>query len=320
MNTPSNAVPESHDSHINNSHVNDAQAIAPAVLSAARPLYWSIRRELWENRYVYVAPLAVAAVFLVGHLIGTIHLPAQMRQLSGVDPEKYREAILEPYNIAAGFMMGAYILVTLFYCADALHSERHDRSILFWKSLPVSDLTTVLAKASIPFIMLPLLTFAITLVLQFLILLLSSAVLLASGLSVGSLWTHLPLFQMSLLMLYHVVTSHALWPAPVYSWLLLVSGWARRATFLWAALPVLAIAGVEGIAFHTHHFVTLVGHRLIGDAQQINYTSPDMFPTDPMTHITPAPFLLSPGLWFGLLLAAVFLAAAVRLRRYRGPL
>jgi ABC-2 type transport system permease protein len=282
-------------------------------------LYWSIRRELWENRYLYVAPLAVAAIFLLANLIGMVHLPAQIRQLAGAAPERSREAILSPYNIAAAFMMGTYILVTLFYCSEALHSERHDRSILFWKSLPVSDLTTVLAKASIPFVILPILIFVVTWVLQFAILLGSSVVLLASGLSVTSLWEHLPLFQMSLLMLYHVITAHALWPAPVYCWLLLVSGWARRAAFLWAALPVLAIAGVEQIAFHTQHFLNLVGRRLIGDTH-VAYMSPDTFPTDPMTHITPARFLLSLGLWFGILLAAGFLAAAIRLRRYQGPI
>jgi ABC-2 type transport system permease protein len=310
MTTPSNSIPES---------ALNAQALAPAATSPTRPLYWSVRRELWENRYVYVAPLAVAAIFLCGHLIGMIHLPAQMRQLSGVDPAHYREAILKPYDIAAAFMMGTYILVTLFYCADALHSERRDRSILFWKSLPVSDLTTVLAKASIPFIILPLLTFAVTLVLQFTILLLSSTVLLVSGLGVASLWTRLPVLQMSLLLLYHIMTAHALWPAPVYCWLLLVSGWARRAAFLWAALPVLAIAGVEKIAFHTSHFAILVGNRLIGNTQLTSHTPPDIFPTDPITHITPATFLSSPSLWIGLAVAALFLVAAVRLRRHQGP-
>jgi ABC-2 type transport system permease protein len=316
MNTQSNAMPGSP----RDSQINDSQVIAPAATSPTRPLYWSVRRELWENRYVYIAPLAVAALFLIGYLIGTIHLPAQMRELSGVDPEHYRETILQPYNVAAAFLMGAYILITLFYCSDALHSERRDRSILFWKSLPVSDLTTVLAKASIPFIILPLLTFAITLVLQFIILLLSSAVLLASGLNVASLWTHLPVLQMSLLLLYHIITAHMLWPAPVYCWLLLVSGWARRAAFLWAALPVLAIAGVEKIAFHTQYFAGLVLGRLMGDAHPQLYTSPDIFPTDPMTHITPAPFLLSASLWIGLMVAIAFLAAAVRLRRYQGPI
>src|SRR5215469_1646864 len=311
MNSQSNAMPES---------ALKSQAIAPAVISSTRPLYWALRRELWENRFVYIAPLAVGAVFLIGYLISLAHLPAQMRRLLNADPEQYREAILTPYNIAAAFMMGTYILVTLFYCAEALHSERRDRSILFWKSLPVSDLITVLAKATIPFIVLPLLTFAITLVLQFIVLLLSSAVLLASGLSVASLWTRLPVVEMSLLMLYHIVTAHALWPAPIYCWLMLVSGWARRAAFLWAALPVVAIAGVEKIAFHTQYFATLVGYRLIGGSAPMGYAPTDIFPTDPMTHIMPGNFLSSPSLWIGLAIAAAFLAAAVRLRRYQGPI
>jgi ABC-2 type transport system permease protein len=201
-----------------------------------------------------------------------------------------------------------------------LHGERRDRSILFWKSLPVSDVTTVLAKASIPLVILPLLTFAITVAMQWLMLLLSSAVLLASGLSVAVLWTKVSFLRMSWLLLYHVVTAHALWPAPIYCWLLLVSGWPRRATFLWAALPLVAIAGVEQIAFHTWHFAGLVTSRLLGAAPTVASTSPDMFPTDPMTHIAPAHFLSSPGLWIGLALAAVFLAATVRLRRYREPI
>ena len=41
---------------------------------------------------------------------------------------------------------------------------------------------------------------------------------------------------------------------------------------------------------------------------------------DPMTHLTPGNFLSSPGLWIGLAIAAAFLAAAVRLRRYREPI
>ena len=104
--------------------------------------------------------------------------------------------------------MATTFIVGIFYCLDALHGERRDRSILFWKSLPVSDLTTVLSKASIPLVVLPLLTFAITVATQWIMLLLSSAVLLASGLSVATLWTQLPLFQMSLMLLYHLVTVH----------------------------------------------------------------------------------------------------------------
>jgi ABC-2 type transport system permease protein len=298
----------------------DSGGIGPAVLSATRPIYWSIRREFWENRYLYLAPSAVAAVFLFGYLISSIHAPDQVRDLLTLDSRHHHDEASGPFDIAAGLMMGTFILMSLFYCAEALHGERRDRSILFWKSLPVSDLTTVLVKASIPLLILPLLVSAITFVLQFLMLLLSSAVLWATGGSVAMLWEHVPIFKMSLLMLYHVLTAHALWPAPVYCWLLLVSGWARRATLLWAALPVVVIGGLEKIASNTSHLATLVGMRLMGATAPIASSPPDIFPTNPMTHITPAPFLATPGLWIGLAVAAIFVAAAVRLRRYQGPI
>ena len=238
------------------------------------------------------------------------------RSRSRLDPARPQSAVRH----GGGSDDATGIVVSVFYCLDALHGERRDRSILFWKSLPVSDLTTVLAKASIPLVILPLLIFAITVAMQWLMLLVSSAVLLVSGQSVATLWTNLSFLRMSLLLLYHILTAHALWPAPIYCWLLLVSGWSRRATFLWAALPLVAIGGVEQLAFHTWHFAALVGSRLIGDAPTVALTSPDIFPTNPMTHITPGHFLSSPGLWIGLTVAALFLAAAVRLRRYQGPI
>ena len=306
MNTASNAMPDSFE----------AQRIAPNTPHATRPLYWSIRRELSENRFIYIAPLTVAGVVLFAFSISAILGIWESELRIGLAHGS--EAIVMPYDMAAGLMMLTSILVSVFYCLDALHGERRDRSILFWKSLPVSDLTTVLAKASIPLVVLPLLVFAIIVAVQWLMLLVSSAVLLVSGQSVAAFWTKLSFFRMSLLMLYHLLTAHALWPFPVYCWLLLVSGWARRATFLWAALPLIAIAGVEQIVFHTWHFARLVGSRLIGDTATI--AAGGMFPTGPMTHITPGIFLTSPGLWIGFAIAAAFLAAAVRLRRYQGPI
>jgi ABC-2 type transport system permease protein len=121
------------------------------------------------------------------------------------------------------------------------------------------------------------------------------------------------LFQMSL-MLYHLVTVHALWHAPIFAWLLLVSGWARRATFLWAVLPLLAIGVVEKIAFNTSHFAAMLGYRLAGP-ESFHFRS-----AGPLIAPDPGKFLSTPGLWLGLGVTAALLAAAVRLRRYRGPI
>ena len=309
MNTQSNAMPESH---------LELPVIAPVVISGTRRMYWSLRRELWEYRSIYVAPLAVAVLILFGFLISTIHLRDKMRTALTLSPMQQHELIAQPYNFAALLIMFTTLVVAVFYCLDALHGERRDRSILFWKSLPVSDLIAVLAKASIPLVVLPLVTFAITVVTQFIMLLLSTMVLLGDDPGIATLWTQLPLFQMSLLLLYHLVTVHALWHAPIYGWLLLVSGWARRAAFLWAGLPLVAIGIVERIAFNTSHFAAMLEHRLGGSAEAV--TAPGTLPMDTMTHLTPFHYLSNPGLWLGLALTAAFLAAAVRLRRYRGPI
>jgi ABC-2 type transport system permease protein len=307
-NTQSNAMPESS---------LNAQ-IAPAVISPARRMYWSMRREVWENRSIYIAPLAAAAVALVAFLFGIIALPGhRMSTVMALDPAKQRAQIVLPYDVAAGLIMATAFFVGLYYCLEALHSERRDRSILFWKSLPVSDLTTVLSKASIPLVLM-LFSFVLTFVTQFIMLLLSSAVVLADGLSVATLWTQVSLFQRSPMLLYHLLTVHGFWYAPIYGYLLLVSAWARRAPFLWAVLPPLAISAVEKIAFNTTHFISWVAYRFSGpEASTPAAGSPLM---DVMAAVSPAQFFSTPGLWTGLAIAAAFIFAAVRLRRYRGPI
>jgi len=309
MNTQSNAVPES---------PLQAQAVAPAIAHATRPMYWSLRRELWENRWIYMAPLAAAAVSLFGFIISTVHFAARMRAALALDPEKQREAVVAPYEMAAGLIMAAAFIVGIFYCLEALHSERRDRSILFWKSLPVSDLTTVLSKVSIAFAI-PLFAFVVTVVTQLMVLLLSSVVLAASSVSVAGVWAQLPLYQMSVMLLYHLVTVHVLWYAPIYAWLLLVSAWARRAAFLWAVLPPLAICFAEKIIFNTWYFASMLQNRISGP-EAFMFTPPGSASMGHMTHLDPGRFLSAPGLWIGLAVATTFIAAAVRLRRYRSPI
>ena len=290
-----------------------------AEIPAMRRMLWAVRRELWENRSLYVAPLAVTALFLMGFTIGVFHLPAQIRVAAALDPMKQNHAVAEPYEIAAGLMMLTGVIVAVFYCLDALYGERRDRSILFWKSLPVSDLTTVLAKASIPLVVLPLLCIAVTIVAQFGMLLLSSAVVAGSGQSVAFLWTRLSLARMSVLLFYHWTTVHVLWHAPIYGYLLLVSAAAPRTPVIWAFLPPLAIAFLEKIAFNTKHFVNFLWYRLAGNGMEALAAS-GAFPTAPMTEMTPGRFLGTADLWIGLVVTAIFLAVAVRLRRNRGPI
>src|SRR5436309_1495387 len=294
--------------------VHESAGVAdPGYSVKTRPFYWSVKRELWENRSIYIAPLIVAMVVLFGFLISTGGLPDRRRTVLLLDPATAHAAIEMPYNVAAIMLIFTAFIVGVFYCLDALHGERRDRSILFWKSLPVSDLTTVLSKVTVTLVVLSLLSFAIVVVTQFIMLLISTAVLLPRGLA-ATTWANFNLFQQSLILLYGLVAI-ALWHSPIYGWALLVSGWVRRATFLWAILPLLGISFFEKITFNTSHFASMLKERVIGLAPEAF-----AFRAHEVPQLTPLKYLSTPGLWLGLLFASAFIAAAVRLRRYRGPL
>jgi ABC-2 type transport system permease protein len=310
MNTPANIAPESPN-----------QSQGSAAIPPTRPFYWSVWRELWENHSIYIAPSIVAAVQVFALAISTIGLAERRRALLLLDdPIKQRAAIEAPYDAAAMMMIFVVFIVGVFYCLDALHGERRDRSILFWKSLPVSDLTTVLSKAIIPLAVLPMIAFALTVCVQLIMLLMTSANLLVHGMSPATTWAYFPVLQNWLVMLYGLIAI-ALWHAPIYAWLLLVSAWARRATFLWAVLPLIVIQIFEKITFGTSYFGSLIRDRLMGFAPHAFGFHGEGHPTiDSLAQLTPERYLGSLGLWIGLLVAAGFLFAALRLRRYRGPL
>src|ERR1700720_66866 len=85
---------------------------------STRPMYWSVRRELWENRSIYIAPLAVAIVVLFGFLIATIG-----RAMSMHDPARRAAVLTEPNTFAELLIMGVAFVVGLLYSLDALHGE-----------------------------------------------------------------------------------------------------------------------------------------------------------------------------------------------------
>ncbi len=300
----------------------DSQAVTPAPMSETHPLYWSVRRELWENRFLYIAPLVVAAFVLFASFINLIGLSRRIRGVPLNDPAKFHHVVVTPFSMAPAPIMLTAFLIGMFYCLDALYGERRDRSILFWKSMPVSDLTTVLSKASIPLVVMPVLAMAIGQVTQVILLMLGTMILEASGVGAATLWREFRFFQEPLVMIYGL-TVFVLWWAPIYSWLLLVSAWAKRATLLWAVLPLMAVCAVERIAFSTSYFITMLKYRFGGAMKEAFALTPkgdDHGVIDQLAQLTPGNFLSRPGLWVGLIFAAACLAAAVRLRRNREPI
>lgn len=251
-----------------------------------KTLLWSVRRELWEHRWVFIVP-AVAGGVIVAVLGSTLLLAASNSA-----------GISAAFNLAARMLLIMGTLSTFVYCAEALHAERRDGSIVFWKALPVADRTTVLGKAAVALVVIPVLTLG--------------TLLVAQGIALtASLKTNVPLTGLLVNpwdAALEVVAS-ALWIAPVYAWVLLVSAWARRAVLLMAFLPAFVITIVE--AMLTRHHV--VGLQLF--TRGVGRHWPLSAPPDGLRQVPARELLASWNLWAGVIVAVLFLATAIKIRR-----
>ena len=293
---------------------------------STHPLLWSVRREIWEHRMTWIAPISTACVVLAGFLLGIIRLQTLLNVATKLPPMSRAATIAAPFTFAALPIMATGVVLSIFFCLSALSNERRDRSILFWKSLPVSDTQVVLAKALVPLLVVPLIVLGTLIVAQLAMLLIGTVALFVVGTGVPTLWMGWPIAQFELTLLYLMITG-VLWYAPIYAWCLMVSSWARRAVFLWAVLPWFGLFIIEKLALGTDYIGSLIDYRLYG-VLHLDFNFPH-FPQhaniklipviNPLNDITPERFFLSPGLWLGLAATVAFLAAAVWFRRTRDP-
>ena len=280
-----------------------------------RPVYWTVRRELWENRSIYLAPGIVAGLEVAAMLISSTHHGVEF-QVDGDTGNEHTQVILSAIYSGLGLpILFTTLIVAAFYCLDTLYSERRDRSILFWKSLPVSDTVTVLSKALVPFVILPAITLALICITQIVALLMTVTLFRLNGADSSVLW-NVPFLTMPVTLAY-ALTAMSLWYAPLYGWLFLVSAFAKRKAILWAVLPPLAISLTEIVAFRTHYMSDLLKDRFLGFmGVAFDVSNPSSFILD-LGRLTPGSLLSSIDLWAGVAVAALFFAAAIKLRRYR---
>jgi ABC-2 type transport system permease protein len=284
--------------------------MAPASISPMRLFLWSVRRELWENRWLYRVPIGVGVLIVLAAATNLMHLAPRLH-MAPLDPAVQHD-VETPFLFASLLLMFSTMVVAVFYSIDALYGERRDRSVLFWKSMPVSDTTTVLAKLSIPLLVLPLVTFAVTFVVQLFM-------LAFDLMSVGSgLVSHLGPIQLWWGELFHVVAFHGIWWAPFWGWFLLASAWSRRAPLLTAVLPPLVIGFAEKIAFGTSYFAHWVLFRF-GGSSMSGPPQPDPMARGMLMQQGPLQFITDIHLWTGFVMCAVFIALAIRLRRQGVP-
>ena len=236
-----------------------------------------------------------------------------------VAPEKRRGILLLIYSSIAVLMFFVMGIIAFFYSLEALYADRRDRSVLFWKSLPLSDTETVLSKFSVATVAIPVLAAAAAIVGQLVMAAGGSIKLAFTGGPAGVMWAPDILAGGALGAIMLAVVC-ALWYAPVVAYLLLASSWAPKSPFLWAVLPPVALAMLERIAFGTEHVTTFIAQRAIAPLKAMfdseeKIKAYELGPTDLVSNVMD--LLLSPGMILGLVAAALLLAASVWVRRYR---
>ena len=286
---------------------------------------WLVRREFWENRAIWLIPAALSALLILAALFGGYQV------VGAVDLSTVRSVV------QAGALDGMIVIVVTFfvvmaiystwYLLDCLYADRKDRSILFWKSMPISDSVTVASKLGIALILIPLCYFAFA---DLTTLLMAFIISVRAGASIGSsLWRGDLWLEIQALWFYLIVTT-AIWYLPVAGWLLLVSAWAKRAVILWSILPPLALVLAERMFLGTHVIAGQLAARLglLGYASHAFQYTPGAAnwvmteighdtittPVSVYRFVNAGGFLSSPETWIGAAVGAVLIAAAIQLR------
>ena len=313
---------------------------------------WLLKREFWENRGGFLwAPLITGAIISLLTAVLAVTWVARFRS-SGASSELFNDGLAEHARqiggigdtaLMAGISLTAVVLafVVFFYALGCLYDDRRDRSVLFWKSLPASDLQTVLSKATWALLLAPVLAILVGVLIGIVLWLIAFAAASAVGVpNASAIVTHAHPFSVVGNML-TAIPVYLLWALPTVGWLMLCSAWARTKPFLWAVLiPLLASVMISmvgilpgtninyGVIWYTLVYRGLLsvvpwawapastaieenarrieGSGIHGPADIVN-----------LMNISNLDVLGSPDLWIGAAIGAAFIALAVYLRRWR---
>ncbi len=236
----------------------------------------SIKKELWEfNGMLTWVPVTLAGVFIFIPLLGVILTGVDMKELmiglENLAQFQSSDRISEVFFVSAIALFSPFIaigfIVQVYYFVTCLFDERRDQSVMFWRSLPVSDKMTIASKVLTGAIVIPVIFFMAATLLMLLILVL--AVIACAVLSIGfdiSLWGMLAGADMisGVGYIWLTLVPIAIWLLPLYSWLMLASIYANKAPFLWAVLPIVALLVIEAIVVHYLHLSQpFFGHFLM---------------------------------------------------------
>lgn len=294
-----------------------------------------VKREIWEHRSIWLTPAAIAVIVTLGVLAMLIFASGFAAELDVAifgaqnlagDPE--RKAALTAFFLSTSWIfLVALMILTVFYCLDSLYAERKDKSILFWRSLPVTDAETVISKLITAIIVIPVVAVIGIIATHIVNLVIASIWVSMKGGDGGMLIWGSVSFIDNWLAAFVVVLAGSIWMSPFIGWFLLVSAYTKRSPLLMAFMPLILIGLLEGIILRSHVFAENVLAR--GDGLPIFRTlNIEKFfeaeewrvgegATSLLTHLDIVQFLTSPEMWAGVLVCALLSTGAIYVRRFR---
>ncbi len=298
---------------------------------------WLVRREVWEHKAIWMAPLIVLGCLLAVSIFGRVHLGPLGQVQEGMSPFKdiSQETLTAVVTLVyAGLTVAMFWvlgIISFFYSLDSLYADRRDRSVLFWKSLPLSDAETVLSKFAVAAVLIPLVALVGAVASHFVVAGAMSLKLTLTGLPVAFLWDPRALAGGIVVSLLWCLME-ILWYAPLIGYLMLASAWAPRAPFLWAVLPPVAAVVLERVLFYTSYAGDFISYRIFGPLHVLEGREEGV-DEDPKTEAelrealekladrdlvaNLGDYFTSAELWIGVLVAGLLIAAAMWVRRYR---
>ena len=295
----------------------------PASAAATGPrqmLLTLIRREFWEHPGLWRVPAIVAGLLALATLF-SVRLGVNLdgRHIPQVDDAARIMVLNMSQMVWALIIYVTAAIVVSFYCLDCLYAERKDRSILFWKSLPVSDGMTVLSKFLVAVVIVPLGVFALALASHLLALLVWKLRVAAGGAPDVVSWDTVAWLRGALVIFLCLLLS-SLWYAPVIAAALLASAWLKKSPLVWVTLALVLVPLFEYIVFRTGYIWSFLryrrgaiwyvltsvdGHSVFSDNGRL------------LSEMNWAGAFTNVNLWLGVIATAALLYGAARIRRYR---
>ncbi len=312
---------------------------------------WLLKREFWEHKGGFFwAPIVVSVIVAVitafTILVGATQGVKSTISINGetvtnlaerFSPEQKAMAVehlASTYMVSAVPLLCVLSFTVFFYCLHALFDERKDRSVLFWKSLPVGDSATVLSKVVAALCVAPLITLGLGIILAIADLAFLTLGAGIAGVNItGALLSSASLY-MAPLYVAALFPIYMLWALPTVGWLLMVGAWARSKAFLWAVGAPLLTMGL--IAWFNKIFgfgwklewlwQNILGRGLLsltpGSWFLLNRDNRGLINNleEPqMNSLVSASWqqLATPNLWIGVAVGAAMIYAAIRLRRWK---